>query len=143
MATMALCEAAAYYKTKDMTLWDAMEAIYEKYGFYKDDIQSMTMKGIEGLEKIQNILQSLRENPPVQIGDYKVLKARDYQAGTIKDMETGEVAGTGLPKSNVLYYELNDDAWVCVRPVSYTHLGWSRRWITARYGLLPEPDCTR
>ena len=116
VATMALCEAAAYYKTKDMTLWDAMVAIYEKYGFYKDDIQSMTMKGIEGLEKIQNILQALRENPPAQIGEYKVLKARDYQADTIKDMNTGEVSGTGLPKSNVLYYELNDDAWVCVRP---------------------------
>lgn len=116
VATMALCEAAAYYKTKDMTLWDAMVAIYDKYGYYKDDIQSMTMKGIEGLEKIQSILQSLRENPPAQIGAYKVLKARDYQAETIKDMTDGSVEGTGLPKSNVLYYELDDDAWVCVRP---------------------------
>lgn len=116
VATMALCEAAAYYKTKGMTLWDAMVAIYDKYGYYKDDIQALTMKGIEGLEKIQSILQSLRENPPAQIGSYKVLKARDYQAETIKDMTDGSVTGTGLPKSNVLYYELNDDAWVCVRP---------------------------
>ena len=93
-----------------------MLAIYEKYGFYKDDVQSITMKGIEGLEKIQNILQGLRDNPPAEIGSYKVLKARDYQADTIKDLTTGEVTETGLPKSNVLYYELNDDAWVCVRP---------------------------
>ncbi|MGN0393664.1 MAG: phospho-sugar mutase [Bariatricus sp.] len=116
VATMALCEAAAYYKTKDMTLWDAMVAMYEKYGYYKDDIKSMTMKGIEGLEKIQNILQTLRDNPPAEIGAYKVQKARDYQADTIKDLASGEVTPTGLPKSNVLYYELNDDAWVCVRP---------------------------
>ena len=116
VATMALCEAAAYYKTKDMTLWDAMVAMYEKYGYYKDDIKSITMKGIEGLEKIQNILQTLRNNPPAEIGAYKVQKARDYQADTIKDLATGEVTPTGLPKSNVLYYELNDDAWVCVRP---------------------------
>ena len=116
VATMALCEAAAYYKTKDMTLWDAMVAIYDKYGYYKDDIQALTMKGIEGLEKIQNILQSLRTNPPKEIGGYKVLKARDYQEDTIKDMVSGEVTATGLPASNVLYYELEDDAWVCVRP---------------------------
>ena len=116
VATMALCEAAAYYKTKDMTLWDAMVAMYEKYGYYKDDIKSITMKGIEGLEKIQNILQTLRDNPPAEIGAYKVQKARDYQADTIKDLASGEVTPTGLPKSNVLYYELNDDAWVCVRP---------------------------
>ena len=116
VATMALCEAAAYYKTKDMTLWDAMVAMYEKYGYYKYDIKSITMKGIEGLEKIQNILQTLRNNPPAEIGAYKVQKARDYQADTIKDLATGEVTPTGLPKSNVLYYELNDDAWVCVRP---------------------------
>ena len=116
VATMTLCEAAAYYKTKDMTLWDAMVAMYEKYGYYKDDIKSITMKGIEGLEKIQNILQTLRNNPPAEIGAYKVQKARDYQADTIKDLATGEVTPTGLPKSNVLYYELNDDAWVCVRP---------------------------
>ena len=113
---MALCEAAAYYKTKGMTLWDAMVAMYEKYGYYKDDIQSITMKGIEGLEKIQSILQTLRNDPPTEIGEYKVLKARDYQADTIKNLESGEVTPTGLPKSNVLYYELNDDAWVCVRP---------------------------
>ena len=116
VATMALCEAAAYYKTKGMTLWDAMVAMYEKYGYYKDDIQSITLKGIEGLEKIQTILENLRKNPPTEIGTYKVLFARDYKADTVVNMETKEVTDTGLPSSNVLYYDLNDDAWVCVRP---------------------------
>ena len=116
VATMALCEAAAYYKTKDMTLWDAMIEMYERYGYYKDDIQSITLKGIEGLAQIQTILENLRKNPPAEIGGYKVLSARDYKADTIVDMETKEVKATGLPSSNVLYYDLTDDAWVCVRP---------------------------
>lgn len=116
VATMALCEAAAYYKTKGKTLWDAMVDMYDKYGYYKDDIQSITLKGIEGLQKIQEILETLRKNPPMEVGGYKVLKVRDYQADTIKDVATGDVAQTGLPKSNVLYYDLTDDAWLCVRP---------------------------
>lgn len=116
VATMALCEAAAYYKTKDMTLWDAMISLYERYGYYKDDIKSITLKGIEGLAKIQEILETLRKNPPTEIAGLKVLKARDYKADTIKDMQTGEVTKTGLPNSNVLYYDLADGAWVCVRP---------------------------
>ena len=116
VATMALCEAAAYYKTQGKTLWDAMVDMYDKYGYYKDDIQSITLKGIEGLQKIQEILETLRKNPPTEVGGYKVLKARDYQADTIKDIATGEVTATGLPKSNVLYYDLTDDAWLCVRP---------------------------
>ena len=116
VATMALCEAAAYYKTLGKTLWDAMIDMYEKYGYYKDDIQSITLKGIEGLEKIQEILETLRKETPAAFGGYKVLKARDYKAGTIKDMTTGETEATGLPESNVLYYDLTDDAWVCVRP---------------------------
>lgn len=116
VATMALCEAAAYYKTKGMTLWDAMIELYERYGYYKDDIQSITLKGIEGLAKIQEILETLRKNTPAEIAGYKVVKARDYKADTIKDMETGEVTTTGLPNSNVLYYDLTDDAWLCVRP---------------------------
>ena len=116
VATMALCEAAAYYKTKNMTLWDAMLEMYERYGYYKDGIQSITLKGIEGLEKIQQILETLRNNTPSEFGGYKVLSARDYKLDTIKDMATGEVKPTGLPKSNVLYYDLTDDAWLCVRP---------------------------
>ena len=116
VATMALCEAAAYYKTQGKTLWDAMVDLYERFGYYKDGIQAITLKGIEGLQKIQEILETLRKNPPAEVGGYKVLKARDYQADTIKDIETGEVTGTGLPSSNVLYYDLTDDAWLCVRP---------------------------
>ena len=116
VATMALCEAAAYYKTQGKTLWDAMIDMYEKYGYYKDDIKSITLKGIEGLEKIQNILNTLRENPPKKIGAYEVTSVRDYKADTIKNVATGEVTSTGLPSSNVLYYDLTDDAWLCVRP---------------------------
>ena len=116
VATMALCEAAAYYKTQGKTLWDAMIDMYEKYGYYKDNVKSITLKGIEGLAKIQEILETLRSNTPTKIGAYDVLSARDYKLDTIKDMATGEVTPTGLPKSNVLYYDLNDDAWLCVRP---------------------------
>lgn len=115
-ATMFLCEAAAFYKTKGKTLWDAMLDMYERYGYYQDHVESITLKGIEGLEKIKNVLETLRKEPPKTIGDYQVLKVRDYQKDTIKDTASGDVKPTGLPKSNVLYYELNDDAWVCVRP---------------------------
>ena len=116
VATMALCEAAAYYKTKNMTLWDAMVAMYEKYGFYKDGIKAIGFEGIAGLEKIQNIMTTLRENTPTEIAGYKVLSARDYKEDTIKDMATGEVTPTGLPASNVIYYDLSDNAWLCARP---------------------------
>lgn len=116
VATMALCEAAAYYKTKNMTLWDAMLEMYEKYGYYKDGIKAIGLSGIEGLEKIQNIMNTLRENTPEEIGGYKVLSARDYKLDTVKDMATGEVKPTGLPNSNVLYYDLSDNAWMCARP---------------------------
>ena len=116
VATMALCEAAAYYKTQGKTLWDAMIEMYEQFGYYKDDIKAVTMKGIEGLQKIQDIMNSLRQNPPAEFAGHKVVAVRDYKADTIKNLETGEVTSTGLPNSNVLYYELTNDAWVCVRP---------------------------
>ena len=115
-ATAALCEAAAYYKEKGMTLWDAMVAMYDKYGYYKDAVQSIGLKGIEGLAKIKEIMETLRENTPAEVGGYKVVSARDYQKDTIKDMASGEVKPTGLPASNVLYYDLEDGAWLCVRP---------------------------
>ena len=116
VATMALCEAAAYYKTQGKTLWDAMIEMYEQFGYYKDAIQSVTMKGIEGLQKIQEIMNSLRQNPPAEFAGHKETAVRDYKADTITDVATGAVKPTGLPNSNVLYYELTDDAWVCVRP---------------------------
>lgn len=115
-ATVALCEAAAYYKMKGMTLWDAMIAIYEKYGYYKDAVKSIGLKGIEGQAKIQAIMDTLRNNTPAEVGGYRTVSARDYKLDTIKDMENGEVKPTGLPESNVLYYDLTDDAWLCVRP---------------------------
>ena len=116
VASMALCEAAAYYKTKNMTLWDAMIAMYERYGYYQDGITAITLKGIEGLEKIGTIMNTLRADAPKKIGAYQVTAVRDYKKDTITDAATGEVRPTGLPSSNVLYYELTDDAWVCVRP---------------------------
>lgn len=116
MATMALCEAAAYYKTQGKTLWDAMIEMYEEFGYYKDDIKSVTLKGIEGLQKIQEIMDTLRNQPPAEFAGHKVVSARDYRKDTITDIATGEVRPTGLPGSNVLYYDLTDDAWVCVRP---------------------------
>ncbi len=115
-ATAALCEAAAYYKEKGMTLWDAMVAMYEKYGYYKDTVKSIGLKGIEGLAKIQEIMENFRQEPPKTLGDYTVTAARDYKAGTIMDMASGAVRPTGLPSANVLYYEMNDGAWLCVRP---------------------------
>ena len=116
VATMALCEAAAYYKTQGKTLWDAMIEMYDQYGYYKDDIKSITLKGIEGLQKIQEIMDTLRKNPPAEFAGHKVVSARDYKKDTITDLATGEVKPTGLPNSNVLYYELSDGAWCCVRP---------------------------
>lgn len=115
-ATAALCEAAAYYKEKGMTLWDAMVAMYERYGYYKDSVQSIGLKGIEGLAKIQEIMEYFRNHEPAEFAGCKVLSARDYKADTIRDTATGEVKPTGLPSSNVLYYDLEDSAWLCVRP---------------------------
>ena len=116
VATMALCEAAAYYKSQGKTLWDAMIDMYEEFGYYKDAIQAVTMKGIEGLQKIQEIMTTLRQNPPAEFAGHKVTAVRDYKLDEITDLATGEKKPTGLPNSNVLYYELTDDAWVCVRP---------------------------
>lgn len=116
VAVMALCEAAAYYKTKNMTLWDQMLHMYEKYGYYKETQKSLTFKGSEGAAKIASILDELRQNPPKELGGFKVLESRDYKLDTVLDMETGKVTSTGLPSSNVLYYALEGDNWFCVRP---------------------------
>lgn len=116
VATMALCEAACYYKTQGKTMWDAMIDMYEKYGYYLDSVKSVTLAGIEGQAQIQKILETLRAEAPTSIGSYQVLSARDYKTGVVKNLATGEETETGLPASDVLYYDLNDDAWVCVRP---------------------------
>ncbi len=116
VATMALCEAAAYFKSQGKTLWDAMVDMYDKYGYCIDAIQSVSLKGIEGLAKIKEIMETLRQNPPTQIGKYNVVSARDYRKDTITNLATGEVTPTGLPSADVLYYDLSEAAWLCVRP---------------------------
>ncbi len=116
VAVMLLCEAAAYYKSKNMTLWDAMMDMYERYGYYREGLKTLTLKGIDGAEKIRRMMKEQRENPPKELGGLKVLAVRDYLADTRKDMMTGEATATGLPASDVLYYELSDEAWCCVRP---------------------------
>ena len=115
-AVCMLCEVAAFYKSQGKTLWDGMIDMYEKYGYYREGISTMTLKGIGGAAQIDTIMSNAREKAPAQIGDYKVLAIRDYKNDTRKDMVTGETAPTGLPSSNVLYYELEDNAWCCVRP---------------------------
>ena len=115
-AVCMLCEVAAYYKAQGKTLWDGMIELYEKYGYYREGITTMTLKGIDGAAQIESIMSKARENVPAQIGEYEVLAVRDYKNDVRKDMKTLEESSTGLPCSNVLYYELNDNAWCCVRP---------------------------
>ncbi len=115
-AVTMLCEVAAYYKAQSKTLWDAMIDMYEKYGYYKEGLATLTLKGIDGAAQIQNIMGNARRHVPEQIGNYKVLMAKDYKEDTCRDMATGSVTSTGLPTSNVLYYDLSDNAWCCVRP---------------------------
>ena len=116
VAVMALCEAAAYYKTQGISLYEQMNRVFEKYGYFKEDLVSVTLKGIEGMEKIKEIMGNYRKNPPLTAGGLKVLKFRDYEADTITDLVTKEVVPTGLPKSDVLYFDLEEDAWCAVRP---------------------------
>lgn len=116
VAVMCLCEAAAYYKSKNLTLWDQMINIFEKYGYFREGLHTMTLKGITGAQEIQNILERVRNNPPTVLGDYKVKEVRDYLKEEITNVATKEVSPTGLPVSNVLYYDLEDGAWCCVRP---------------------------
>lgn len=115
-AVMSLCEAAAYYKEKGMTLWDQMINIYKKYGYYKEAQVSIVLEGVEGAEQIKAMMEKLRNTDIENISDYKVLKFRDYREDVVKDMTTKEITHPGLPKSNVLYYELENNFWCCVRP---------------------------
>ena len=115
-AVTMLCEVAAYYKKQGKTLWDAMIDIYEKYGYYKEGLATMTLKGIDGAAQIQQIMSDARANLPKEVGSHKVIAVRDYKADTRTEIATGKITPTGLPNSNVLYYELSDNAWCCVRP---------------------------
>ena len=116
VAVMMLCEVAAYYKQQGKTLWDAMVDMYEEYGYYKEGLATMTLKGIDGAKEIQTMMTNFRENPPKELGGFKVLAVRDYKADVRVDLVSGEKSATGLPSSNVLYYELENNAWCCVRP---------------------------
>lgn len=116
VAVMTFCEAAAYYKSQGITLYDQVNKLFEKYGYFKEDLISVTLKGIEGMAKIKEIMAGFRANPPKNAGGYKVLRFRDYETDTIIDLETGNKTITGLPKSDVLYFELEEDAWCAVRP---------------------------
>ena len=116
VAVMCLCEVAAWCKLNGITLWDQMLNIYKEFGYYKEDIYTITLKGIDGAKQIQEIMNKLRTNPPKSLGDLKVLSFRDYDNDVIINMETGEKTPTGLPKSNVLYFDLSDGAWCCARP---------------------------
>ena len=116
VAVMKTCEAAAFYKSKGLSVVEQMENIYKKYGYYKEGQTALTFKGIEGAEKIKSIMEKLRNNPPMELAGLKVLAFRDYLVNTSKDFRTNETCETGLPKSNVLYFELENNSWCCVRP---------------------------
>lgn len=116
VAVMMLCEVASWCKSKNMTLWDAMVEMYKKYGYYKEGLETMTLKGINGAQEIADMMTKMRENPPKELAGLKVLAVRDYKEDTRRDLATNEVTKTGLPSSNVLYYELDNNSWCCVRP---------------------------
>ncbi len=115
VAVMLLCEVAAFYKAQNKTLWDAMVQMYEKYGYYKEGLATLTLKGEKGAKQIKDMMEKMRCEMPSQIGEYKVNAMRDYLKGTRKTAD-GEESKLSLPKSNVIYFELSDDAWCCVRP---------------------------
>lgn len=116
VAVMLLCEVAAWCKKNGITLWDQMLKLYEKYGYFKEDLYTITLKGIDGSRQIQEMMNKLRKNPPGELGSLKVLSVRDYESGEVTNLETGEKTSTGLPKSNVLYFDLTEDSWCCARP---------------------------
>ena len=115
-AVVCLCEAAAYFRQRGLTLWDVMQTMYEKYGYYRETLSSVTLSGADGAQKIQNIIKRLRENSPEVLGGKRVVAVRDYKTGIRRELATGQCSATGLPESNVLYFELEDDGWCCVRP---------------------------
>ena len=113
---MVLCEAAAYYQTLGRSLCQQMEYLYKKYGYYRENLSTIIFKGMDGAEKINGILEGIRKNPPSCIGTFPVIKFRDYETGVVKDLESRAEYPTYLPLSNVLYFDLADEAWCCIRP---------------------------
>lgn len=116
VAVMCLCEVAAWCKKHGQTLWDKMVELYEKYGYFKEDLYTITLKGIDGSKQIGEMMDKLRKNPPAEFGDLKVINVRDYATGITKELVTGKESPTGLPESNVLYFDLTNDSWCCARP---------------------------
>lgn len=116
VASLLICEMAAYYKSRGMSLYDGLMELYDTYGVYKEIILSITLKGIEGIENMKKIMDTLRKDAPSEIAGVKVTETRDYLEDKIVDVATGKVSPTNLPKSNVLYFTLADDTWFCVRP---------------------------
>ncbi len=116
VATMLICEMMAYYKEKGITLYEAIENLYKKYGYFEDGIKSLTLKGIDGLNNIKKIMSSLRENPIKEIKNKKVINISDYKESISKNIQTGKTEHITLPKSDVLYFEMEDKSWFCVRP---------------------------
>ena len=116
VAVMCLCEVAAWCKKHGQTLWDKMVELYEKYGYFKEDLYTITLKGIDGSKQIGEMMDKLRKNPPAEFGDLKVINVRDYATGITKELATGKESPTGLPESNVLYFDLTNDSWCCARP---------------------------
>ena len=116
VAVMCLCEVAAWCKKHGKTLWDQMVELYEKYGYYKESLYTITLKGIDGSRQIAEMMDKLRKNPPTRFGELEVVRMRDYASGVMKELATGKESPTGLPESNVLYFDLTNDSWCCARP---------------------------
>ena len=116
VAVMALCEAAAWYRAQGVTLCEQMERLYQAYGYYRENLCTVTLCGMDGAAQIRKILEKIRKNPPEAIGDFQVVEFRDYQTGVRREMANGQESPTGLPESNVLYFELENSAWCCIRP---------------------------
>ncbi len=115
-AVMALCEVASWCKLSGRTLWSHMLELYEKYGYYKEGLESITLKGVDGTAKIEAMMERIRSCPPRRFGSQKALVLRDYQCSKAVSLEDGEESALTLPKSNVLYFELENDGWCCARP---------------------------
>ncbi|WP_163093224.1 phospho-sugar mutase [Bacillus cereus] len=110
------CEVAAYYKSQGKTLYDGLLEVFEKYGFFREDLVSLTLKGKDGAEKIQEMMATFRENPPKEVAGLTVVAVEDYKASIVTSLQDGHKEEIHLPKSNVLKYQLEDGSWFCLRP---------------------------
>jgi len=116
IASLLICEMAAYYKSRGLSLYEGLVELWRKYGYYCESLKSIAMEGKEGMDKIKEIMNKLRSNPPEQLADMKVILIQDYQEGKAYDILEGNKLDIHLPKSNVLRYTLADGSWFCIRP---------------------------